>query len=200
MRLSSRSSFMSLETPIFVYVHRLNNDEVPIEQDMFEPLYPGARITVCGAYCAIMEFKWVCKLPFTAIAMLLQLFQLLCPLENKLPRSVYMFFQRYATPHTKRLFCASCSEELKGNQKHCRNASCPRQEPNSLIHIPSDRALRRIVTSKQYIFSLFYVMAIPGSLWGPPLPTEVCFLSHSHRPFSNVLCIYLPPLPPTRTS
>ena len=31
---------------------------------MFEPLYEGAHITVCGAYCALMELKRVCRLPF----------------------------------------------------------------------------------------------------------------------------------------
>ena len=47
---------------------------------MFETLYQGAHITVCGAYCALMELKRVCRLPFSAIAMLLQILQLLCPL------------------------------------------------------------------------------------------------------------------------
>ena len=57
---------------------------------MFKPLFDGAGISVCGAYCAVMEFKRMCRLPFTAIAMLLQL-QLLCPPDNKLPWSVYVW-------------------------------------------------------------------------------------------------------------
>ncbi len=135
---------------------RSDSGEIEVDQDMFEPLYPGAGISVCGAYCAILEFKRVCRLPFTAIAILLQLLQLLCPPQNRLPRSVYRlkkFFQQYTATYTKRLFCATCNEEFHPRQKRCLNPSCPHQEPSALVHIPSDRALQRIVTSK--LASLF---------------------------------------------
>ena len=130
---------------------RSDSGEIEVDRDMFEPLYPGASISVCGAYCAILEFKRVCRLPFTAIAMLLRLLQLLCPPQNRLPPSVYMlkkFFQRYTTTYTKRLFCATCNQEIPLRQKKCSNAGCPSLEPNTLIHIPSDKALQRIVTSE----------------------------------------------------
>ena len=62
----------------------VNADEsMDIDSELFEPLYEGASITACGAYCALMEFKRACKLPFPAMLMLLQLLQLLCPSGNK---------------------------------------------------------------------------------------------------------------------
>ena len=56
-----------------------------------KPIYENANITLCGAYCSIIEFKRACHLSFSTIAMLFQLLQLLCPERNTLPRSVYLF-------------------------------------------------------------------------------------------------------------
>ena len=117
---------------------------------MFEPLYEGARITVCGAYCAIMELKRVCRLPFTAIAMLLQILQLLCSADNKLPRTVYVlkkFFQKYSSKSTKMRFCGSCNRKVTNSQQKCRNLDCQSQ-PSTLIILRPDKAIRRVLTSK----------------------------------------------------
>ena len=59
-----------------------SDDELDVDSSMFEPLYENASITVCGAYCAIMKFKCACRLPFTTIAMLLNILNLLCPPDN----------------------------------------------------------------------------------------------------------------------
>ena len=126
-------------------------DESMEVDDMFEPLYDGANITVCGAYCAIMEFKRVCRLPFSAIFMLLKLLQLLCPSGNKLPQSVYLlkkFFQKHSSQHKKRLYCPECNTELRGNQQKCTNAGCQGKEPNYLITMKPDRTIKNILRSK----------------------------------------------------
>lgn len=68
-------------------------DSFEIDNEMFEPVYENANITTSEAYCAIMEFKRSCHLPFTAIDKLLQLLQLLCPADNRLPQSVYYYVQ-----------------------------------------------------------------------------------------------------------
>ena len=133
-----------------IYVYR---GEVPIEEDMFKPLYDGAGISVCGAYCAIMEFKRVCRLPFTAIAMLLQLLQLICPADNKLPRSVYVwkkFFQRRSSKYTKLRFCCHCNHQLGTGDKKCSGVDCQEvnQEPNTLIVLKPDKAIRQIFLRK----------------------------------------------------
>ena len=49
-----------------------SDDELDVDSCIFEP-----SITVYWAYCAIMEFKRACWLPFTTIAMLLNLLNLL---------------------------------------------------------------------------------------------------------------------------
>ena len=130
----------------------LNADEsMEVDDNMFEPLYDGANITVCGAFCAIMEFKRVCRLPFSAILMLLKLLQLLCPSGNKLPQSVYIlkkFFQKHSSQHKKRMFCPECNTELKGKQWKCTNAGCQGKEPNYLITLKSDQAISNILRSK----------------------------------------------------
>ena len=130
----------------------VNADEsMDVDSDLFEPLYDGASITVCGAYCALMEFKRACKLPFSAILMLLQLLQLLCPPGNKLPRSVYVlkkFFQKHSSQHERKLFCSECHTELTGKQRKCANAECQGKEPNYLITLKPDRAISNILRSK----------------------------------------------------
>lgn len=133
------------------------NDDIEIDENLFEPLYDGASITVCGAYCAIMEFKRVCRLPFTAIAMLLQLLQLLCPPGNKLPRSIYIlksFFQKYSSVYTMLRFCANCNEQLSADQRKCGNINCRdvTREPSTLVTIKPDKAIKRVLTSKLVCF------------------------------------------------
>ena len=44
-----------------------SSDEDCIDDKMFDPLYENANITLCGTYCALMEYKRACHLPFTAI-------------------------------------------------------------------------------------------------------------------------------------
>lgn len=91
-------------------------DDAVIDEKMFEPIYKDATITVCGAYCAIMEFKRSCRLPFTTIPMLLQLLQMICPGENSLPKSVYMFkkfFREQSSSYKRHQFCANCGDIWK---------------------------------------------------------------------------------------
>ena len=102
-------------------------EEFDIDEKMFEPLYDGANITICGAYCALMEFKRACRLPFTTIDKLLELLQLLCPPNNSLPRSTYKFkkfFQQFSSSYQKQLFCSNCLVEFRGDQSKCDNPSC----------------------------------------------------------------------------
>ena len=145
------------------------DENMEIDENMFEPLYDGASITVCGAYCAIMEFKRVCRLPFTAIVMLLQLLQLLCPPANKLPRSVYVqkrFFRKYSSSHTTQRFCPECRTELEVNQHKCTNFGCQGKETDYLITLKPDRSIQTIVASTQVtgvatLVHLVYIRKFP---------------------------------------
>ena len=129
----------------------MDTESAEVDSDMFKPLYDGANITICGAYCAIMEFKRACRLPFSAISVLLQLLQLLCPAGNQLPRSVYQlkkFFKKHSSQHNKRTFCPQCHTELNRKQQKCTNAGCQGGEPNSLITLKPDRAISNIFKRK----------------------------------------------------
>lgn len=72
-----------------------NDEEIADEQieenneDMFVPLYPGANVTVCGAYCAIMHLQSKSRLSFSTLGEVLMLLQLLCPQHSKLTECVY---------------------------------------------------------------------------------------------------------------
>ena len=145
------------------------DENMEIDENMFEPLYDGASITVCGAYCTIMEFKHVCRLPFTAIAMLLQLLQLLCPPANKLPHSIYVqkrFFHKYSSSHTTQRFCPECRTELEVNQRKCTNFGCQGKETDYLITLKPDRSIQTIVASTQVtgvatLVHLVYIRKFP---------------------------------------
>ena len=69
-------------------VESLLLDENIVPDDNREPLYPGATITICAAFCAIMLFAIKNKLSFTAIENLIKLLHLLCPPSSKLPSSL----------------------------------------------------------------------------------------------------------------
>ena len=103
-----------------------------IEASMFNPIYKDANISLVGAYCAILEFKRSCRVPFTTI----HLFK--------------KFFLRYTSPYEKRQFCSTCNKEYKKGQKWCDNATCIRSEPNTLISYNPRRALRRVLKSKPH--------------------------------------------------
>ena len=118
-------------------------------EEIFEPLYPGAELSICGAYCAIMHFKSTCRIPFTTVACLLQLLQLICPAGNKLPKSVFMlkkFFEKFGSQKVRKQFCPTCHMELDGNK--CSNVSCPTQEPDCLIHMDIIKQLKTILSRK----------------------------------------------------
>ena len=55
----------------------------------------------CAVHIVQSWSSSVCRLPFTAIAMLLQLLQLICPADNKLSQSLYIVFVEEVLPATK---------------------------------------------------------------------------------------------------
>ena len=67
------------------------------DDTLFQPLYSGADITMCGAYSCIMQYASSKKLTYTAIDELLKLLCTLMPSPN-LPSSFYKlkrFFQHF---------------------------------------------------------------------------------------------------------
>ena len=127
-----------------------DRDDNNFSSDMLEPIYEGERVTVIGAYCAIMELKRRCRLPFTAIIMILQLLQLLCPLGNKHPTTKHQlmsFFRLYLVSYRRQNFCRTGKSPLQ-RQVRCCNTACTKQEPNCIIEISPDTALQQIMSGK----------------------------------------------------
>ena len=142
------------EDDYYDYEHNSDDDSLedsnipPDMNDMFEPLYPGAKITIAGAYCAIMHFKSTFRCPFTVIAQLLQLLQLLCPSENRLPKSVYSlrkFFQTFKAQQTRKQYCSSCHERVEGG---CSRQGCVKGEPDCFIYMDTTKQFRTILSRK----------------------------------------------------
>ncbi len=134
--LGSPPAYHSMPTQI------VSIDDTP---ELFEPLYPGADISVCAALCAIMQFCSSNKLSYTAIGELLKLLLLLCPFPNKLPTSFYKFkkfFQQFHMPYDHSTVCSVC-------QKSDENCHCLHTTTSAhLLHIPIDKPLQTIVSSK----------------------------------------------------
>jgi hypothetical protein len=126
-------------------------DDITINKALFEPLYDGAGITICGAYCAIMEFKRECKLPFTTIRKLLELLKLLCPFGSSLPKSVDIlksFFQKHSTTPQTRRFCPDCSNELTASEEKCTRSGYLGRHPDCFYVLRPERRIRNIVSSE----------------------------------------------------
>ena len=122
----------------------IGSDE--IEDETLKPIYEKATMSLCAAYCAILEFKRSCQLPFTTIKKLLDLLQLLCPADNVLPKSVYQFkkfFLQFSSPVKKHQFCPNCKLVIE----RCTCDSLP-SEPDSLITLDAETAIARVVKSK----------------------------------------------------
>ena len=125
--------------------HEVREDSIP--KEMLKPLYPGSVLSVCAAYCLIMQFAIASKLSYTAIENLMKLLQLLCPSSNILPSSFYQlkkFFKQYTPSYEKKRVCPECKRILKDGEH------CPRDHGGSghVVQIPIEKALRTIVQSK----------------------------------------------------
>lgn len=98
----------------------LGSENLSSDGNLFQPLYPGAEITLCGAMCAIMQFCSQNRLSYTAIGQLLQLLHVLCP-PSQLPLSFYLFkkfFEAFSQDHTHEKVCLKCQQsDLKYHQK-----------------------------------------------------------------------------------
>lgn len=160
-------------------------DDFKVSDSLFQPLYEGARITICGTYCAIMEFKRDCKLPFTAIDKLLQLLQLLCPSGSSLPRSVHVlksFFQKYTQEPRKQRFCPECRNELLPNEDRCMRDSCQGQHPDYLYTMTPERRICHIISSKK-----IYMVLCPACLFLVVALGNYKYMSYSSKTTSQFI-------------
>ncbi len=124
-----------------------------------------------------MEFKRACCLPFTTIAKLLELLQLVCPANNHLPTSLHKFkkfFGQYSSECTAHYHCHVCHTEYLPGQTECTNFANAKQD--TLIVINPKKAITRVLKSKCYklnallmfIFSALFVQKIVKILYYKP--------------------------------
>ncbi len=142
-----------------------SEDDVYNLEGMFEPIYESAKVTVCGAYCAIMKFKALSGCSFTTLGYLLQLLQLLCPSGNRLPKSVYMlrkFFKQFSASQSRQQYCSYCGAKVIGR---CPNSDCPKGDPDCFISIDTAKQFQCILSRKSkhctvHIVSSVYFLSV----------------------------------------
>ena len=120
---------------------------------MFQPLYAGAEITLCGAISAIMQFSLRNKLSYTAIGELLKLLLLICPVPNLLPTSFYKvkkFFQKLESIKSLEKVCGTCQ------LKDCSCDSPSSLASGYLVELSINKPLQTIVSS-EYLVQLLFI-------------------------------------------
>ena len=149
----------------------MDDDNRLLSEELFDPLYPGATITICGAYCAIMHFATqnpgatitICgaycaimhfatqnKLPYTAIEQLLPPLQLICPQPNSLPKSFYKlkkFFKEFGAIYDRTEFCTTCNARIT-SQSSSTSTHSTCHGRGQLVHVHLDKATT--LTSDHY--------------------------------------------------
>ncbi len=129
-------------------------------EGMFQPIYENAKVTVCGAYCAIMKFKALSGCSFTTLGYLLQLLQLFCPSGNRLPKSVYMlrkFFKQFSASKSRQQYCSYCGTKVVGC---CHNSKCPKGDPDCFISIDTAKQFQSILSRKSMYGTVHIVMSV----------------------------------------
>ena len=97
-----------------------------------------------------MHFKTCCRLSFSTISELLTLLQLLCPSNNKLPKSIYTlrkFFEKFSAEKEIKEYCPSCHNQV--NEK-CANPACAHinEEPDCYIKVDMKNQMKTILSRK----------------------------------------------------
>ena len=91
----------------------LQDDTIVDYEYLNQPIYSGARVSVLGAYCCIMQYALASKLNYASIGHFLKLLQTsssLCPEVNLLPKTFYK---------VKKIF-----KQLIQKHKYKRSAVC----------------------------------------------------------------------------
>ena len=115
------------------------------DENLFDPLYPDASITLVGALCAVMKFCIANNLTYTAINELLKLLCILCPQASRLPNSFYKFkkfFQQFSEIDGLQEVCTKC------NQTACLCEVQSSHHMAHVVHLSIQRPLESILSSK----------------------------------------------------
>ena len=115
-------------------------------------LYDGSSLTTSSSTVLIMKYKMRHNLTEDALADLLQLIKLHCPMPNQCPSSVYQFKKHFPDlqyPIIMHYFCTRCLHAVANvtESRICSNAQCGTDlsEPTSVssfIEVPLDCQLK----------------------------------------------------------
>lgn len=185
----------------------LNEATTPLlnDKEPFVPLYTNATTSVCGALSMVMAFSSRHKLSLTGVADLLNLLKLLCPTPNNIPGSLYKFcqhFQNFQGGYKRTIVCSECHSPLTNSRSRCLNHSCGQISASYLVHLPIQKPLETIVSSKytvmyMYIFTLNCTacanwhtksIAVILVLYNYVLPKIFCTEQWDHLDYPTTVC------------
>jgi hypothetical protein len=144
---------------------------VPLEgENLDQPLYANADITLKEALVAILAYVLSEGLPSTGLASLLKLLVLLLPIDSSLPDTKFLFekvFSGSLGKHEYKLYCPVCENLVVGDDDNttlCICTTCNENyqkkqlmdKGNFFIHLPLAPQLARLLQRDEIYSSLSY--------------------------------------------
>ena len=129
----------------------LQDDTIVDYEYLNQPIYSGARVSVLGAYCCIMQYALASNLNYASIGQLLKLLQVLCPEVNLLPNTFYKinkFFKQFNSKTKVQKDCCVCSCIIDDGLNVCNTYNSSDSSFGQFAQIPVNKTLQTLVSSK----------------------------------------------------
>ena len=127
-------------------------DETNIDYEYLQqPIYSGARVSVLGTYCCIMQYAIASSINYASIGQLLKLLQVLCPPVNLLPKSFYKvqkLFKQFNSKTKIQKVCCVCSCIIEDGLNVCNKCNSSDSNFGQFAHIPVNKTLQTLVSSE----------------------------------------------------
>lgn len=136
-----------------------STDETPEPQETTSvpPLYEGSALTAHSSSVLILQYKMRHQLTEEALADLLQLIKMHCPIPNQCPASVFLLKKHFPNlNYTVQLhhYCSRCMQGVDiGRHKTCTNELCKTDlgscdAISAFIEVPIECQLKLILESE----------------------------------------------------
>ena len=155
---SENPSFLEAEVLDFETDEDNNTEDTTTSCLPTSHLYDGSSLTVATSNIMIMQYKIRHNLTDQALADLLQLLQIHCPIPNNIPPSIYHFKKNFQDKNfTMKLnyFCSSCLQSTNQSDNCCKNHLCGKLfnddgDKSSFIEVPIEPQIQALFESKPF--------------------------------------------------
>ncbi|XP_034253671.1 uncharacterized protein LOC117652688 [Thrips palmi] len=135
------------------------NDDPSSSSNYDKPLYEGARITVIDTVCAILTFARTEHISAIGLGRLLQLMNLLLPVENNLPKtteSLYSNFPKGDVEFFLHYYCNKCWGFLPSKDSVCSECEVTNKKVEYFITFSVVNQLQNLFKRKEFVKLLEY--------------------------------------------